>query len=76
MILLVRQDVSRGQKSVEYFQNERILLKLAMIEAQQHYQGQLLQQILNAINKSDESCEIPEGVSLPLQNIAELTDFQ
>lgn len=55
---------------------EVILSKLALIEAQQRHQGQLLQQILAAVKRdSEELCELPEGVSLPVQTIAELADM-
>jgi len=51
--------------------------KLSMIEAQQCHHGQLLQQILNAATKeTDESFNLPEGVNLPVQNIAKLTDLE
>lgn len=52
-----------------------ILSKLALIEAQQLHQGQLLQQILNSAHISDESCDLPDGVSLPVQNMNEMMDL-
>ena len=66
-----------GQKALSICKHETILLKLAMTEAQQRHQGQFLQQIQNAVNKeSDDSCKIPEGGSLPVQNMAALTDLE
>lgn len=54
-----------------------ILVKLAIIKAQQRHQGQLLQQILSTLKKeSDDPCELPDCVSLPVENIADLTELK
>ncbi len=53
-----------------------MLSKLALIEQQQRHNTQLLQCILTAMQRSDDSCEPPAGVELPVNNMKELNALE
>jgi hypothetical protein len=62
-----------------FFSDTDVLDKLAFVEAQQRYQTQLLNHILLALQNTDhanESCELPDGISLPIQTLGELADVE
>jgi len=55
-----------------------IISRLASIEAQLRVHTQMLQAVLNTSQQQQrmEACELPEGVTLPLQSIEELTQLE
>lgn len=55
-----------------------IISRLAAIEAQQRVHTQLLQAVLNVSQQQQrmEACELPEGVTLPLQTMEDLTRLE
>lgn len=56
------------------YDTKTILMKIAVIEAHQRQHSLLLQHILAAVQKTDkvETCELPEGITLPLKTVSEL----
>ena len=57
---------------------EVILSRLAAIEVQQRVHTQMLQTVLQSAAKRDglESCELPEDVTLPLENLEDLKKLE
>ena len=51
-----------------------VVARLAIIEAYQRQHTLLMQHMLSALQKSDvdESCDVPEGISLPLNSLRSL----
>ena len=56
----------------------KVLSRLAILEAHQRQHTVLLQHILSALQKSDadESCDVPEGISLPLNSLKDLRNLE
>jgi hypothetical protein len=56
----------------------KVLSRLAILEAHQRQHTVLLQHILLALQKSDvdDSCEVPEGISLPLNSIKDIRNLE
>ena len=52
-----------------------ILSELAMLERHQRHQGQLLQHILEALQRTDDGCQLPDGMELPVNSIKDLTEL-
>jgi hypothetical protein len=54
------------------------LLKLTRIEQQQHFQLDLLQQVLSTMPSllDDDNLELPDGFVLPVQSMAELLNLE
>ena len=55
-----------------------ILSKLSFIEAKQRKHTQLLQHVREALQQSDrvDSFDIPEGITLPVENTRQLRDLE
>lgn len=59
--------------SIDSSTTKTILSKLALIEQHQRHQTQLIQHIMKVMQASDDTtCDLPDGVSLPLQNLSEV----
>jgi hypothetical protein len=56
--------------------NRLVLSKLALVDQQQRHQTQLLQCILETLQRSDDGCEVPAGIELPANSLKELNELQ
>jgi hypothetical protein len=56
----------------------KVMPRLAVLEAHQRQHTVLLQHILSALQKydADDSCDVPEGISLPLNNLKDMRHLE
>lgn len=53
-----------------------VLSKLALLDQQQRHQTQILQRILETLQRSDDGCEVPAGIELPVNSLKELNELE
>jgi hypothetical protein len=56
--------------------NRLVLSKLALFDQQQRHQTQLLQRVLETLQRSDYGCEVAAGIELPANSLKELNELE
>ena len=56
--------------------SKMVLSKLALLDQQQRHQTQILQRILETLQRSDDGCGVPAGIELPVNSLKELNELE